>query len=346
MLILADRYPDHTTDVASAVFDLARRKRLRLYVEYPSSAAGLELGKPRDTQWERAVVVSDAFGPTLPRMRIVMVHNCRFLPVKAERAHLVSARVAGFDTAVFGLPRETWPLLLDHPRGDILVATTKLSHFVTGRYSPTDAWHAIWKMVLGRLSPGKVVPELKWTPAVRPTFGPDAPLSADAARQAICRGAAWYERAGLLVHPAWKNGEPPPQKGIAPAGPSGDGQLGILEGHVSKILADGSQPRGLLLRADCNCESSMGLAMRSLLDGHARSRAVAANLLDFVYFKSPLQQGPRNDPKSPSYGLLGWYTLPEGLDIYFGDDNARAILATMIAAGGSAATAGTSRCFE
>ncbi len=85
------------------------------------------------------MVASDAFGPELPRMRILMIHDCRMLPVEAARPHLVSAWVAGFDTAVYGLPDKTWPLLFEHPQGHLLVATTKLSHFVTGRYSPSDA---------------------------------------------------------------------------------------------------------------------------------------------------------------------------------------------------------------
>jgi hypothetical protein len=353
VLVLADRYPDQTTDVPPAVFDLAEKKRLRLYLEYPSSAANLKLGTPREAKSERAVVVSDAFGPKLPRMSIAMIHNCRFLPAKAERVHLVAARVAGFDTAVFGLPKETWPLLVEDPHGRFLVATTKLSHFITGRYAPADAWQPIWKMVLGWLSPGDVVPELKWTAAVRPTFARLEPLPADAAAQAVRRGADWYQRAGLLVHPSWiirpvesagwcelggSLVEPLHKDTLACSngvwgGPVGDGRQGILEGHVSTIMADGRQPRRLLLRADCNCESAMGLAMRGLVDNHAQSRAVAANILDFVYFTSPLQQGPRNDPRSPSYGLLGWFSLPQGAGSYCGDNNAKAMLATMSAAG-------------
>ena len=35
--------------------------------------------------------------------------------------------------------KPTEPLLFDHPRGNLLVATTELSHFVTGRYLPTEA---------------------------------------------------------------------------------------------------------------------------------------------------------------------------------------------------------------
>jgi len=32
-----------------------------------------------------------------------------------------------------------WPILFEHRTANLLVATTKLSHFVTGRYAPVDA---------------------------------------------------------------------------------------------------------------------------------------------------------------------------------------------------------------
>ena len=68
--------------------------------------------------------------------------------------HLVSARVAGYDTAVYGLPEETWPLLFEYgKRGDLLIATTKLSQFVTARYAPSRGWAEVWKMILTWLAP-------------------------------------------------------------------------------------------------------------------------------------------------------------------------------------------------
>ena len=51
-----------------------------------------------------------------------------------------------------------------------MVATTKLSHFVTGRYLPTDAWRTIWQTILARLSPDAPPLRLEWTPTVRPSY--------------------------------------------------------------------------------------------------------------------------------------------------------------------------------
>lgn len=343
VLILADGYPGKATPIAPEVLEEASRKKLRLYIEYPSALPGLELGQPRQCPWERVVVASDAFGPELPRMRILMIHDCRMLPVEAARPHLVSAWVAGFDTAVYGLPGETWPLLFEHPQGQLLIATTKLSHFVTGRYSPSDAWHSVWRMIFGWLTPGAAAPELAWTPTVRPTYGRDEPLPKDAELSALKRGAEWFLKSRFLVHPAWKEKYARSQPddfidsdlvgpGPGPDWPIGDGSQGILEGHSSTIFLDGSQPIRWGLRGDCNTETAMALGLRSLIDGDPKYANIARNLADFVYFNSPLNGGPRADPKSPSYGLLSFYSSGGGLGTYFPNDNAKANLATMTTA--------------
>lgn len=116
---------------------MAAEKKLRLLIEYPEAAAfpGLTIGEPRQPHWERTVIASDAFDEDLRKLRILKINDCHFLPVRQLPAgspvHLVSARVAGYDTAVYGLPEETWPLLFEHSRGDVLIATTKLSQFVS-----------------------------------------------------------------------------------------------------------------------------------------------------------------------------------------------------------------------
>jgi hypothetical protein len=336
VLVLADGYPEKLTTVDMATLDAAGRKKLRLYVEYPSFLPDMPIGPPRRIQWERAVATSDWFGPSLAKMRVLVIQDCRFLPVKAAQTHLAVARVAGLDTAVFGLPRENWPILFEHPRGGLLVATTSLSCFVTSRYAPSDAWPVVWRAILSWVAGGQDVPTLRVLPAVRASFGRDEPLPAEARLQAIRRGAAWYERARLLVHPSWKEkvlSQPEVARAVPRDWPTGDGGCGILEGHSSSIFADGSQPIRWSLRADCNSESAMALALHGLADRSRRSAEIATRLLDFVYVGSNLQQGPRGDLKSSSWGLLGWDTRPGSVETYYGDDNAKAMLATMAAAG-------------
>ena len=166
VLVLAENYPHQTTAISTGVYQAAARKRLQLYVEFPSSVPDLSIGEPQHVAnghyhniLDRAVVDTEAFGPALKRMRILALHDCIYVPVKPQPAELVLARVAGFDTAVYGLPQEgVHPILIKHPNRDILVATTKLSEFVKGRYGPSEAWPYVWRWVLEWLSPQGKIP--------------------------------------------------------------------------------------------------------------------------------------------------------------------------------------------
>ena len=180
VLVLADQYPQQTTRLAPELFDLARDKKLRLYVEYPSFVPGLKLGEPKTLKsghWgnilERTVVASDAFGGGLKRMRILMIHDAHYLPVEASQPHLVIARVAGYDDALYGLPKtNVYPILFEPPGSGVLVGTTKLSQFVTARYAPLDAWEPVWRMILKWVQPGAEVSILRWKPTVHPFGSP------------------------------------------------------------------------------------------------------------------------------------------------------------------------------
>ena len=325
VLILADGYPKETTRVPAAVFDAAATKRLRLFVEFPASLPEMNVGAPRPTKLERAVVASDAFGPALPKHRILAIHDCRFVEVDASQADLVVAKVAGFDTAVFGLDDlKTSPLLFEHPNGTILVSTTKLSQFVTARYATQDAMQAVWQRVLEWLQPGKEAPKLAWTPTVRPTYTRQQPLAPDAVRRAIQRGIDWHTKARMLCAPEGKDEQ------------AGDGSLGVREGIRSRIAYDGSQPVNHGLRSDCNGETALAFALRWRLDDDRRSRQVAGNLLDWLYFKSGLLH---NDPAKADFGLLAWtHTSPS----LYGDNDIKAILSCM----GTAALLETDRWDE
>lgn len=340
VLILADEYPEHTTSIPPEALAEATRKRLRWYIEYPGELPGLEPGPPQRSAKQRAVVTSEFFGPALPAMQILAIHDCAVVPLKSSPGgvvHLAWATVAGVDRAVYGL-RETpsQPLLFDCGEG-CLAAATKLSGFVTGRSMPHEAWAAVWKTILGHLQPGKPLPTLKWTPTVRPSYTREEPLPADAESRAIVRLAEWYFKSRVLRHPQW------PEEALdwastyntvrdAPQAdwPRGDGSLGMLEGYSSTIRADGSQPMRYAVRNDCNCESAMALAFAGRVNGPKACREVAANLLDYTLLQSPLAGGPRADPKSSSYGLVGWALDHPGS--YYGDDNARALLGVLAAA--------------
>jgi len=367
VLILADGYPGKTTMMDQSVYQEALKKKLRLYVEYPSCIPGFETGTPRRTQWERAVISSDTFEPEINKLRILAIHDCRFIPVESSNPDIVMARVAGFDSAVYGLPDNVFPVLMEIPpgndHGSLLVSTTKLSQFITGRYAPADAWQVILNHILSWVRPGYLVTCLKWTPTIMPSYMKDEALPQDIEKQALRRGINWYFNSGMIVSQSMISrydrpaNEPVPAKADPdttvdwPFGhrvgfrpdlhlQAGDGSLGVLEGFDAKIFYDGSQPVRWWKRGDCNGEiaGAISLAGSGLKDSFYLK--TGANIGDWLFFKSMISQGDRSDPEHPAYGLSGWndisgYCGPgtiDGYSVYYGDDNARVILGMMIAA--------------
>ncbi|MCE9613864.1 MAG: hypothetical protein K8T26_06275 [Lentisphaerae bacterium] len=367
VLLLADGYPAEQLPLDAGLFRAAAAKKLRLYVEFSSFLPGVAIGTPRGTQWERAVISSDVFGPELARLRILAIHGCRFTPVTAEAPHIVIGRVAGFDTAVFGLAKDSLPILFELPKGEgggeVLAATTKLSHFLTGRYAPADAWQSIWRTVFGWLQPGEATRELHWTVHVRPSFRAEEALPAHVERQALRRGINWYFNARMVIHPFMMATYNRPTNGTHPASadpdlkqdwpyghrigpmpgrsaPVGDGSLGVLEGFDARVFCDGAQPVRWWIRADCNGEIAGAMAAAGRVLGSPRDSTTAGNIGDWLLFRSMMSQGDHANPEHPAYGLLGWNESPQyvgpgsmdGYAVYYGDDEARAMMGMMLAA--------------
>jgi hypothetical protein len=314
-LVLATGYPQKATHLAKEALVEALDRDVRVYVEYPRSLPGLDTEEPRKVGWERGVVSSGEFGASLPKMRILDLHGCSFVPVQAGHPLIALGRVAGLDNAVYGLPEETHPLLFKHPELEIMVGATKLSSFVTARYSPLAPWRTVWQHIVGWLTRDSLVPEMNWVPTVRPTYGRRGQLPRIVEHAALERGLSWFLNSGLL------------------AGPDGkaDGTRGLGEGFASLINPDGSQPISRGLRTDCNGEGAGALSFGRLMAKDHPGMAASANLLDFIFNRSILAQGPRADPESPSYGLLSWTTSPPADSIYYGDDNARSMLGMLAA---------------
>jgi len=185
VMILADGYPQKTTTVDQAVLYKAAEKRLWVYIEYPAALPGIAVEPPKTTQWERLVVATDTFGTPLPKMRILAANGCRYTPVQSSDPLLVVGRVAGYDTAVFGLPAASSPVLFEVPEQKLIVAATCLSRFVTGRFAPTGEWKTFWTLMLKRMCPELTSVELKCEPIVRPAYGPKDTLPKDAERRSI-----------------------------------------------------------------------------------------------------------------------------------------------------------------
>lgn len=303
VLSLADAYPGPGVRVDRALLEKAKTKPLRLYIEYPDALEGVSLGEPVQARWERAVVTSEFFAPELERMRILSMHGCWYRPVEAGVPHLVLAKVAGYDRAVYGLPETVHPLLVELPDYPVLLAASKLSHFITGRYAPTAAWKALWEHILAWLAGGRAEITLTWTPAVRVTAGPNTPLPEGAEAEAFTRSVRFFREQALF---------------------SIDHKKGAIEGFESLIDPSGRQMRRIWIRADCVAETGMLFALDWAITKDPSSKALATQILDYAWSEDFYHA----DPSDPAYGLVNWY---ERGPVFYGDDNARVLLATMTA---------------
>ncbi|MFN7139321.1 MAG: hypothetical protein ACK4UN_08280, partial [Limisphaerales bacterium] len=206
VLILAEGYPTNRTVIPESALAMAREKGLKMYVEFAESITG-EAPLPNETlgvTWERGIVSSEIFGSSLPPLTILALHDCRFVPLKAENPWIVIGRVAGFDKAVFGLPTNAYSILFEVPEHRMIVATTKLSDFVTARYAPADHWTVIWEKILSHLSDGKTI-RLNWSPIVAPRYNAAEKLPRDFEKRAFHDAADWLHNSRLLVPPSRTN---------------------------------------------------------------------------------------------------------------------------------------------
>jgi len=339
VLLLADDYPSARLDVSDELLRSAKQKGLRIYLEYPSGYRDFTMAPVTSITVERAVVTGDALGKSLPRHKLLSVSGCHYVPTSATASLLSIARVAGYDKAEYGLPPSAHPLLFEDTENQALVATTCLSQFRHGRYAPAADWAAVWSAILTRIA-GSDLPPLQYTPRVRPMYSPDEPLPGDIEMQTVQRAADWILSSGLLLQPeraarvqaalAARGANEPLD--LAAISHPGDGSHGILEGYSSNIRWDGNQDVVIPVRADCVLESAMVLASAAKAATHALHVRVATNLLNFAYGPAGFVTGKRADPGHAAYGLIAWGLYsPDWEKGNYGDDNARAIVATLAA---------------
>jgi hypothetical protein len=267
-------------------------------------------------------------------MDLLGIHSTTVIPAKIADPLIVLGKVAGFDKAVYGITDvKTFPLLFQ--QGNMLVATTRLSDCITARFGPAGSWQKIWHYIFHWLDPGPDQAFEHWPLQVSPMYGKTEKLPESAVRVVVDKGSDWYYKARLFVDPSWEqlflqrtgDGSHLVWPAVTPGMPVGDGSLGVMEGHVSQINPDGSQTYRWWNRADDQAGVAYALALSGKYLKHPRFLKTADNLLNYLFVKSNMRTGPRNDPESPSYGLVGWSTTHPY--VYYGDDNARVILGTI-----------------
>jgi len=335
LLILGKRYPEEKTMLPEGFYRTVKEKNLKVYMEFPDCLSTGITGDIKSTEKERLVVTSNFFGEHLKPLTILDAGLYNYVDVPERASHLVGAKVAGFKNAVYGLENTpNFPILFED--GDVLVSTTKLSDFNKSRYSPHDAWRNAIGGILTHLGIGMKEEAIQWEPIVRPTFDASTAISKDDYRTAVDRGAEWYDKAKFLIHPGWKDywcGIDTLKLPVGPpmdlSLPSGDGSLGVMEGHYSFINPDGSQQYRYWLRADCVAETAMTLATANGIKQNSKYLETATNLMDFVFNSETFKTTHSKDPSQSSYGLIGWADTNK--DRYYGDDNARVILGSVLA---------------
>ncbi len=335
LLLTAAKYPDEPSRLPESWRRAAADGSRNVYAEF----CGEPDEEPAVAGFEREVVTTSEFGDKLAEMRILMVSDCHYLRRKNSSPWLVAAKVAGFDNALFGLPEQTWPLLYRFGVNGFM-ATSALSSFITGRFAPAEAWAVVWQTILSRLT-GREIPDLHWTPDVAPSFSAAAVISDNDLLHAARRGAAWFEKSGLLMdgecRKQCKEGSNhyPDELNYSPARRKfccGDGSLGMLEGANAKIMYDGSQKFNYGFRADCIGEASMALALAGKCFDNPNWQRYSTNLNNYLWRTSYFAQGPRADRASASFGLVAWMGNDVNNGVYYGDDNARMMLGCIGAA--------------
>ena len=331
VILVAGDYPD--SPVALTEKDLAsiKEKGLKVFAEFATLPG--QNPEIKEISVER-VVVTKEIGEELKPMDLLTINRAAYLETQAADPIMVIARVAGFDTAVYGLKDTPYSPLVYKQDDNLWISTSKLSNFARLRLIPERKWKPFWETMISDLTGRKVTFD-SWPTLISPAYSKNQNLPASARKDAVAKGIEWFFNGHFLIHPDWKEswlmkymGD-----GTMPVGPelpddasNGDGSLGVLEGHCSAVYKDGRQAYRYWIRDDVQGESSMAFAIAGELLDNQEYKSIAERLSDYSF--KEFQDGPRSDPSSPTYGLLGWAYTHKW--VYYGDDNARSLLGTIM----------------
>eukprot|EP00755_Sulcionema_specki_P025828 Sspe_Gene.84199::Locus_55269_Transcript_1_1_Confidence_1.000_Length_2245::g.84199::m.84199 len=324
------------TVLSSEVIAGAAKKGLSLYAELPS-------GTTATVKLERVVVAKGGVAMGLNELTILSPHGIEYADLTQYNGTVLLhlAKVAGYDVAVDGLPKDAKPFLVSTTLGGTVqayLAAGQISMLVTQRFAPVERWGKVVDFLFGAGTAPLVVPQ------VTPAYPRTSPLPPDAIEDTAIRGVEWYVKSGFLqdAKTTLVLAELRKQGVVGPlflnSTTSGTGRMGVLEGFSTYIGKGGKQPASINLRNDCITESSMAFAMRSVLrGGNASHAAVSRNLLNYAWFHGGFSQPwvpGLGDSLGSTFGLLGWDSAtPVSYASFYKDDDARGILAGLLTAG-------------
>ncbi len=324
IMVLSDNYPNATTQITDAQAARINELGVRVYVEYPALNEALGIVGYEGVaamQYDRAIVI-DANALGMDIYSLLYVHGARYT-VKSDisGSWLVGATVVGYDTVEFydkktGELTDCAPhsMLEINKAGNVLIASTKLSQFISARYAPYKRWQSLWMSIISWVSgtDRNILKTVEWTPALNPNYRPSEPLRGNAYSEAVRMNVEWFLNSSIMPNP--------------------EGTGGIWEGLSSGNKFDpyGNSNIRKLLRSDCNAESLGAIALAGALLDNKQYKTVAYNVMNWFLRESELANGDRADVTSSQYGLLSWHF--GAIDQYYGDDNAKAILGLMLGA--------------
>lgn len=332
VILVANEYPDKPQILSKKDLGTIKEKGLRVFAEFANIESGDH--ELKEISVER-VVVTEPIGDNLKPMDLLTINRAVYVKTEATDPMMVIARVAGFDTAVYGLEDTPYDPLVFKDGENLWIGTSKLTDFARLRFMPESKWQPFWENILSELT-GNEVTFKEWPAMISPAYSEKEKLPKTARSEAIQKGIEWFYNGHFLIHQDWKeswimkyigDGTMPVGPELPEDAPNGDGSLGVLEGHCSAIYKDGRQAYRYWIRDDIQGEASMAFAIAGEVLNNQEYKAVAERLSDYSF--KEFQDGPRSDPNSPTYGLLGWAYTHKW--VYYGDDNARSILGSILA---------------
>ncbi len=338
LLILADSYPAELTKTDEDFYQTIEKKNIKAYIEYPSYIPDTQIEKKQSNNKERVVTTSNFF-KDIDSLTILVSNGLHYIDLNKEIKNplAVAARVAGFNTAIYGLPDNTTPLLFRLNNSNIIIASTSFSNFVSGRYAPQKDWGIFWNNILENLGVSNKKNNLKWEPEISVTYKKDEVLPNNFQKESIRFGIDWYRNAKMLVADSFADSlqqlinDGTERIKWSEEIPLGDGSNGSLECVFSEIDEKGSQPLGIIVRGDCVSETAMAFATSGAVLKDKESYRVAQNLIDFYLFKSIASKNEYGDPQHGAYGLIPWgISNPNWYKASYGDDNARFIMSVLV----------------
>ncbi len=268
-----------------------REKRLRVFLEMPEGFATTTL----EASWRCVTAKHIA---NLDAGQIMTPHCARFAdaPLQGEPL-LAAARVAGYDTAVFGLPEDARTVVAVHDScPNLIVSLLPLSNFLRGRFAPLLRWLGFWNGLLERLGLPDRLPETL-RPEVDTMYLPDDELPPTAVKECVNRAFQMMERVFLYT--------------------SEDGVLRVAEGFASAIREDGSQEWRKTERSDCVIETAAAFGVRGILTGNRAYQELAEKIIS----RTLGEEGHlTTDITNP---CAFQFTFYNGWPIYYSSDNAQ-----------------------